>query len=132
MYCQLRKRVARGKSQPKLCFGRFHCHERLLYFQCQFGYYCHRTSRLFSMKSILIFVLILFTFMLIDSIDGQGSPAASIGAYITLYKERKKLKAQRQKQRREKTRKPYTPRISPAITRRHQYTDCYYEPCRYY
>lgn len=83
------------------------------------------------MRSILLLVTILLVLVLINNADGQGSPAASIGAYITKYREKQKLKAAREKKRRNQTRNPYAP------VRQRDRVDCngflsYYEPCRYY
>lgn len=84
------------------------------------------------MKSIFIFAVILLIFEFINNVEGQGSPAASIGAYITRYKEKKRQKQIRDKQRR----RPTTDRYNDS-----RYTgnrnDCndflfFYEPCRYY
>lgn len=70
--------------------------------------------------------------MLVNNTEGQGSPAASIGAYITLFKERKRLKALKAQQRWNKTRRPSTPRVT-AVFRRH-YDDYYgdYRPYNYF
>lgn len=125
----MKKRVARGKSLPRVYFRIFHCLCHSLYFQCQFVYYIFRTSQPFLMKSILIFVLLLSTFILVNQTDAQGgSPAASIGAYLTLFKERKRIKALKAQQKRDKAKKT-TRRIAqtPNFDR---YQDCFYGPCR--
>lgn len=80
------------------------------------------------MKSVFIIGLLLMMFILINDANSQGSPAASIGAYITLYKERKRIKALREQQKRDKNKKPKAPIIDSR-----PYADCdYYWPCRYY
>lgn len=75
-----------------------------------------------QMKPIFIFVLIFGLFELINNVEGQGSPIASIGTYIIKYKERKRKEELRRKQR-NKTRKP-----PKQIT-----YDCFpfFEPCYY-
>lgn len=78
------------------------------------------------MKSFLLFVTILFVLVLINNTDGQGSPAASIGAYITRYREKQKHKALREKRRGNK---------GPSERQRDRvrYNGFYYnEPSRYY
>lgn len=78
------------------------------------------------MKSVNIFILItLVALVLIESCDSQGSPAASIGAYLTLYKEREKKrkeaenrkKIQNGQQRNQRGRDQICPYIGPCYYR---------------
>lgn len=61
-----------------------------------------------------IFKILIVTFLitlLVNSSEEQGSPAAAIGAYITLYKERKRIKLEKEKNK--KNRHGETPKPRP-------------------
>jgi hypothetical protein len=89
-------------------------------------------QRVKNMKLSSIFVLLILSFLLIDFTDGQGSPAASIGAYITLFKEKKRLKAERAKLR-NKTKVPKVQKTTPRNV--NFQNDCSFQnqrPCQFY
>ncbi|KAG5682998.1 hypothetical protein PVAND_012310 [Polypedilum vanderplanki] len=52
------------------------------------------------MKILIVLALaVFFIIITLDFIKGQGSPAANFGAYITLYKERKRQREEAQRRR---------------------------------
>jgi hypothetical protein len=46
------------------------------------------------MKFLVTLIIFTLCVMLIEDASGQGSPAANAGAFLTLYKERKKMREQ--------------------------------------
>ncbi|KAG5682999.1 hypothetical protein PVAND_012311 [Polypedilum vanderplanki] len=55
------------------------------------------------MKTIVIFTFLFFLILLIDNTESQGSGGiANIGAYITLYKERKQRREEAQRKQQER------------------------------
>lgn len=72
------------------------------------------------MKSILIFILLLLVLVLISYANGQGSPAASIGAYLTRFKAKKKQREEAQR-RKYNRRKPSSKFSVPVIYRYPEY-----------
>jgi hypothetical protein len=66
------------------------------------------------MEVFKVLAIMFFVTLFISNSQEQGSPAASIGAYITLYKERKRQRLEREKNR---TKRPVS---LPKVTRRPQ------------